>query len=125
MVKTILFFSFSQTCESGEFSCPILGKCTDTKAECTPEQFTKPCLKNTTCWRKGPLRRLNISELEEEDRTFRLKCPKGEKFCPGRSGCVGRNESCSDSKKLRFPPVKGIENEKKIYCRLSDYICPR
>lgn len=56
---------------------------------------------------------------------FRLKCQVNEKYCPEGVGCVGSRESCSGNKRLDVPLGAQPSAEKRFFCRLRDYICPR
>ena len=61
----------------------------------------------------------------EEIEIFRLKCRDEEKYCPIRLGCVGKKESCAGNEKLDVPLGNRPGEEKKAFCRLRNYICPR
>ena len=66
-----------------------------------------------------------IKPSSEEIEIFSLKCRSDDKYCPSQVGCVGKKESCFGNDKLKVPLGDGPEDERRAFCRLRDYICPR
>ena len=115
------FEIFRSSCE-GSFFCPVLQNCTSSEKSCDASRFMQlPCDAKCMNATTGKGRKASSEEIQ----IFRLKCMDNEKYCPRSLGCVGSNESCSGNSKLNVPLGDGPEDERRAFCRMREYICPR
>ncbi|XP_065064294.1 uncharacterized protein LOC135690621 [Rhopilema esculentum] len=114
-------FEDQSKCREG-FYCPVYGNCTRSPESCNPRIFMniscdEECMRVTGGKGRAP--------SPEDVKIFRLKCKDGEKYCPRKFGCVLTAERCDADPKLEVPLEMGHANEKKVFCRMRDLLCPR